>query len=219
MTQSVIPSSPSTPPVKPAPQTSGKITQVIGPVVDVEFPHGKLPSILNALRVSNPSISSTKGNLVLEVAQHLGESTVRAIAMDTTDGLVRGMTVDDTGAPIQMPVGPECLGRILNVIGEPVDEAGPVNAKKFYPIHRAPPSFTEQSTKVEVFETGIKVIDLARALPQRRKDRSLRRRRRRQNRSHHGAHQQRRQSARRSELLRGRRRAHARGQRPLSRDE
>jgi F-type H+-transporting ATPase subunit beta len=98
--------------------------------------------------------------LTLEVAQHLGESTVRTVAMDTTDGLVRGMAVRDTGAPIQMPVGNECLGRILNVIGEPVDEAGPVGAKKRMPIHRLPPSFQEQSTKVEIFETGIKVIDL-----------------------------------------------------------
>ena len=95
---------------------SGRITQVIGPVVDVEFAPGALPAILNALRVSNPSINDTKDNLVLEVAQHLGESTVRAVAMDSTDGLVRGMTVKNTGSPIQMPVGPECLGRILNVV-------------------------------------------------------------------------------------------------------
>ncbi|HEY1956772.1 MAG TPA: F0F1 ATP synthase subunit beta [Polyangiaceae bacterium] len=140
--------------------SNGKVVQVIGPVVDVEFGAGKLPKILNALKVSNPGISEGKDNLTLEVAQHLGESTVRTIAMDTTDGLVRGMEVRDTGSPIQMPVGPECLGRILNVIGEPVDEAGPVSAKKKMPIHRQPPSFQEQSTKVEIFETGIKVIDL-----------------------------------------------------------
>ncbi len=146
--------------VAPSAKNSGKITQVIGPVVDVEFAHGKLPAILNALRVSNPGINDKAGNLVLEVAQHLGESTVRAIAMDTTDGLVRGMAAEDTGAPILMPVGPECLGRILNVVGEPVDEAGPVNAKKSMPIHREAPKFVDQSTKVEVFETGIKVIDL-----------------------------------------------------------
>ncbi len=138
----------------------GKITQVIGPVVDVEFADGKLPKILNALKLSNPSISAAKDNLTLEVAQHLGENTVRAIAMDSTDGLVRGMEVRDTGAPIMMPVGPECLGRILNVVGEPVDEKGPINAKKFSPIHRAPPIFQDQSTKVEIFPTGIKVIDL-----------------------------------------------------------
>jgi len=140
--------------------TVGKVSQVIGPVVDVDFPPGKLPRILNALTVSNPSLGSEKENLVLEVAQHLGESTVRTVAMDSTDGLVRGMEAKDTGSPIMMPVGPECLGRILNVIGKPVDEAGPVNAKLSLPIHRDPPKFTEQSTKVEVFETGIKVVDL-----------------------------------------------------------
>ena len=138
----------------------GKIAQVIGPVVDVDFPPGQLPRILNALRVTNPSISSAADNLVLEVAQHLGESTVRAIAMDSTDGLTRGMDVKDTGGPIMMPVGTACLGRILNVVGEPVDEAGPVNATVTKPIHRDPPKFEEQATKVEIFETGIKVIDL-----------------------------------------------------------
>ncbi|MGO8996076.1 MAG: F0F1 ATP synthase subunit beta [Polyangiaceae bacterium] len=140
--------------------SKGKIVQVIGPVVDVEFEPGKLPKILNALKLTNPSISGAKDNLTLEVAQHLGENTVRAVAMDSSDGLVRGMEVRDTGAPIAMPVGPECLGRILNVIGEPVDDKGPVGAKKTSPIHRAPPSFQEQSTKVEIFVTGIKVIDM-----------------------------------------------------------
>jgi len=138
----------------------GKITQVIGPVVDVEFPPGQLPKILNALKVSNPSISTEPDNLVLEVAQHLGESSVRTIAMDSTDGLVRGMDAKDTGHPIMMPVGKEVLGRILNVVGNPVDEAGPVKASKYLPIHRDPPLFVDQSTKVEIFETGIKVIDL-----------------------------------------------------------
>ncbi|MCC7541276.1 MAG: F0F1 ATP synthase subunit beta [Deltaproteobacteria bacterium] len=140
--------------------SSGKISQVIGPVVDVEFPPGQLPTILTALRVTNPSISDKKGNLVLEVAQHLGESTVRAVAMDSTDGLVRGAEVESTGQPITMPVGKETLGRILNVVGEPVDGAGPVNATKHWPIHRPSPTFTDQSTKVEIFVTGIKVIDL-----------------------------------------------------------
>jgi len=126
----------------------------------VEFEAGKLPKILNALKVTNPSISDEKDNLTLEVAQHLGENTVRAISMDSTDGLVRGMDVFDTGSPIAMPVGPECLGRILNVIGAPIDEAGPVDAKRTAPIHKAPPTFQDQSTKIEVFETGIKVIDL-----------------------------------------------------------
>src|SRR5689334_21615926 len=138
----------------------GKISQVIGPVVDVNFPPGQLPRILNALRVSNPSISGDADILVLEVAQHLGESAVRTVAMDSTDGLVRDMEAKDTGKLIMMPVGKETLGRILNVIGNPVDEAGPVNATKFLPIHRDPPPFVEQSTKIEVFETGIKVIDL-----------------------------------------------------------
>ncbi|HHH31181.1 MAG TPA: F0F1 ATP synthase subunit beta [Polyangiaceae bacterium] len=138
----------------------GQITQVIGPVVDVEFPPGQLPELLNALRVSNKSISDAEDNLVLEVALHLGEGTVRAIAMDTTDGLVRGMSVRNTGAPISMPVGQECLGRVMNVVGEPVDGLGPIGAKKRDPIHRAAPAFVEQATTVEVFETGIKVIDL-----------------------------------------------------------
>ena len=140
--------------------TGGKITQVIGPVVDVEFPAGKLPNILNALLVTNPNVSNKADNLVLEVAQHLGESVVRAVAMDSTEGLVRGSPVKDTGGPIMMPVGPETLGRILNVVGQPVDEAGPVNAKKHSPIHRPAPAFVDQSTNIEIFETGIKVIDM-----------------------------------------------------------
>ena len=139
---------------------SGRITQVIGPVVDVEFPPGQLPKIFDALTVSNPSISDAADNLVLEVAQHLGESSVRSIAMDSTEGLVRGMDVKSTGNPISMPVGDAVLGRILNVVGQPVDEAGPVNAKLHMPIHREPPQFIDQSVKVEIFETGIKVIDL-----------------------------------------------------------
>jgi len=139
---------------------NGQVTQVIGPVVDVTFPQGSLPEILSALKVSNPAISDKDWNLTLEVAQHLGENTVRAVAMDSTDGLVRGMAVKNTAAPIAMPVGKECLGRILNVIGEPVDEKGPVGATKFSPIHRDAPTFVEQSTEVEIFETGIKVIDL-----------------------------------------------------------
>ena len=108
----------------------GKIVQVIGPVVDVEFSAGQLPKILNALKLTNPSISDQADNLVLEVAQHLGESTVRTIAMDSTDGLMRGMEVKDTGKPIMMPVGKACLGRILNVVGVPVDEAVPVKDEK-----------------------------------------------------------------------------------------
>jgi F-type H+-transporting ATPase subunit beta len=132
----------------------GKITQVLGAVVDVQF-EGDLPPILNALNTEN------HGNrLVLEVAQHLGEKTTRCIAMDTTDGLVRGTEVVDSGAPITVPVGPETLGRIINVIGEPVDDRGPLEAKRSMPIHRAAPSFTEQSTDTEQLVTGIKVVDL-----------------------------------------------------------
>jgi F-type H+-transporting ATPase subunit beta len=142
--------------------SQGKIVQVIGPVVDVEFEPGQLPSIYNALVVEgieNKDIFSYSQKLVLEVAQHLGEGTVRAVAMAATDGLWRGMTVDDTGAPITVPVGRETLGRIMNIIGEPVDKGPAIQAKKMYPIHRPAPSFEDQSTKVEMFETGIKVVD------------------------------------------------------------
>jgi ATP synthase F1 beta subunit len=168
-------SSPIKPPASPAPsvfgpgasaaKTSsgpariGRITQVIGPVIDVEF-EGELPEVNNALLLTNPSISNKPDNLTAEVAMHLGERTVRAISMDTTDGLVRGLEVRDTGGPIMMPVGKCVLGRIMNVIGEPVDEQGPIGATEFRPIHRKAPLFTEQSVKVEPFVTGIKVIDL-----------------------------------------------------------
>src|SRR4026207_1270502 len=138
----------------------GKIPRVLGAVIDVEFPDGSLPPIYNALKVSNPAISDGQWHLVIEVAPHLGETTVRCIAMDATEGLVRGMDVMDTGAGITVPVGEETLGRILNVIGQPVDEAGPLNAKKSYPIHRPTPEFVDQETKVQAFETGIKVVDL-----------------------------------------------------------
>jgi F-type H+-transporting ATPase subunit beta len=138
----------------------GKVVQVIGPVVDVEFSGSGLPEIYTALTVTNPAIDSRQDNLVIEVAQHLGERTVRCVSMDTTDGLVRGSTVKNTGKPIQMPVGKEVLGRILNVVGLPVDDGGPVNAKKYLPIHRPAPKFTDQAVKIEMFETGIKVVDL-----------------------------------------------------------
>ena len=133
---------------------------MIGPVVDVRFDAGRLPEIYTALTITNPSIGNTADNLVVEVAQHLGENIVRCIAMDATDGLIRGQEVKNTGKPIQMPVGREVLGRILNVVGEPVDEKGPVVAKKKLPIHREAPKFVEQNVKVEMFETGIKVVDL-----------------------------------------------------------
>ncbi|CAO0822709.1 ATP synthase F1 complex subunit beta [Desulfarculales bacterium] len=139
---------------------TGKITQVIGPVVDVEFAEGKLPSILTALFVSNKGINDNEDNLVLEVAQHLGDNVVRTIAMDVTDGLQRGLPAKDSGKPIQMPVGDDILGRVINVVGRPVDGLGPVNAKQYFPIHRAAPSLTEQDTSVKVLETGVKVIDL-----------------------------------------------------------
>ncbi len=140
--------------------TTGIVKQVMGPVVDIEFPPGKLPNILNALKLTNAFISKAEENLTVEVSQHLGENTVRCIAMDVTDGLRRGQSVRDTGSPIMMPIGPKVLGRILNVLGEPVDERGEVGSDLFNPIHRQPPGFTEQSTQVEMFETGIKVIDL-----------------------------------------------------------
>ncbi|MCG3204548.1 MAG: ATP synthase subunit beta [Elusimicrobia bacterium] len=141
----------------------GKVVQVIGPVLDVEFPEGHLPALTNALRVKGEYESAgqkTKVNLTLEVAQHRGDNTVRAIALGPTEGIGRGMEVEDTGAPITVPVGKACLGRLLNVLGEPKDNRGDVKATKTLPIHRAPPSFTDQVTTPEVFETGIKVIDL-----------------------------------------------------------
>ncbi|KAK9829701.1 hypothetical protein WJX72_007433 [[Myrmecia] bisecta] len=134
--------------------SSGYVTTVIGAVVDVQF-DGDLPPIMSALEVEGHDV-----RLVLEVAQHLGENTVRTIAMETTDGLVRGQTVVNTGQPIRVPVGRETLGRIINVIGEPVDECGPINAKHFAPIHREAPSFTDQGTEQEILATGIKVVDL-----------------------------------------------------------
>ena len=135
-------------------KNQGKIKQILGAVVDVSFSE-KLPEILNALVVEHD-----KKELVLEVAQHLGENTVRTIAMDSTDGLTRGQDVVDTGNPISVPVGPETLGRILNVVGEPVDEQGPVKTKLKSPIHKSAPEFIDQSTETEVLVTGIKVVDL-----------------------------------------------------------
>ncbi len=195
------------------PNAVGKITQVIGAVVDVQF-EGHLPAILNALETKN------QGNrLVLEVAQHLGESTVRTIAMDTSEGLVRGQEVTDTGQPIAVPVGDGTLGRIMNVVGEPVDEAGavphtetradpPPSAGLYRPVDRGgDPDHRHQGRRS------------ARALRQGRQDRPVRRRRRRQDRDHPGADQQHRQGARRLFGVRRRRRAHPRGQRPLPRDD
>ncbi|MCM2350261.1 MAG: F0F1 ATP synthase subunit beta [Bacteriovoracaceae bacterium] len=141
-------------------QNTGVIRQVLGPVIDVEFSNGKLPALYNALKITNKTLPGGEGNLTVEVASHLGNNMVRCIAMDATEGLARGQEVKDTGAPIQAPVGRETLGRIINVIGEAVDEAGPIGNKKSYPIHREAPKFANQSTKKEPFFTGIKVIDL-----------------------------------------------------------
>ncbi len=138
----------------------GRLIQVTGPVVDVEFQKGALPEILSALYITNPAIDDTEDNLVVEVALHLGDKVVRCIAMDITDGLVRGMPVKNTGKPLLMPAGDPTLGRVLNVVGRPVDGLGPVDAKEFLPIHRHAPTFVEQDTSVKVLETGIKVIDL-----------------------------------------------------------
>jgi len=146
--------------VKEKGMNAGKLVQVIGPVVDVAFDEGQLPNIMNAIAISNPTISDVEDNLIVEVAQHLGDNVVRCIAMDITDGLVRGMKAKDLGGPISVPVEPECLGRILNVVGRPVDGLGPVEAKHTMPIHREAPTFLEQDTSVHVLETGVKVIDL-----------------------------------------------------------
>jgi F-type H+/Na+-transporting ATPase subunit beta len=135
----------------------GKIVQIIGPVVDIDFSGGALPAILNAVNIPRPD---TKENLVVEVQQHLGDNLVRTVAMDSTDGLQRGMQAVDTGGPITVPVGPEVLGRLINVIGEGIDGLGPIKTEKRFPIHRPSPEFQDLSTKKEIFETGIKVIDL-----------------------------------------------------------
>jgi len=141
-------------------QRIGKVIQVIGPVVDVEFEPGNLPEILNACTVTNPGIDDTPDNLVVEIAQHLGDNVCRCVAMDQTDGLTRGMEVKDRGEPISIPVGKSSLGRIMNVVGRPVDGLGDITSDERLPIHRDAPAFTELDTEVRVLETGIKVIDL-----------------------------------------------------------
>ncbi|MBC7978109.1 MAG: F0F1 ATP synthase subunit beta, partial [Myxococcales bacterium] len=144
-----------------SPNSMGRVVQVIGPVVDVAFDSAELPEINTALLLTNPSIDKREDNLTVEVAQHLGEHTVRCVAMDNTDGLIRGQSVKNTNEPISVPVGVEVLGRIMNVVGVPVDEAGPITGDgKRSPIHRSAPKFTDQSVSIEMFETGIKVIDL-----------------------------------------------------------
>src|SRR5436189_4255808 len=144
-----------------AEQQVGRVIQVIGPAVDVQFEEGHLPAIYNAVRiVDNKELGKVPIDVVVEVANHIGEGQVRCVAMKPTDGMVRGMKAFDSGAPISVPVGEQTLGRILNVLGEPVDNKGPVNSKERWAIHREPPKFDEQSTDIEMFETGIKVIDL-----------------------------------------------------------
>ncbi len=144
---------------------AGKVLQVMGPVVDVEFPPGELPEIYMAVTLQNPAIGEEEDNLTLEVAQHLGEHAVRCIAMDTTEGLVRGMPVRNTGKTIMVPVGPATLGRIMNVIGQPIDEKGPIESEHTAPIHKEPPKFVELSTTIQQFETGLKVGDLLAPYP------------------------------------------------------
>ena len=141
-------------------EVKGKIIQVIGPVIDIEFENGHLPSIYNSIRIPRTTTEGEENNLIVEVQQHLGEDRVRAVAMDSTDGLVRGMDAFDTGEPISVPVGPSTLGRLINVIGNAIDAEGEIKAEKRYPIHRPAPAFKNLTTQQEIFETGIKVIDL-----------------------------------------------------------
>jgi F-type H+-transporting ATPase subunit beta len=141
-------------------RVKGRITQVLGPVVDVEFPENELPPILTALQTTNPSIDDRPWNLTLEIAQHLGNNLARAISMDSTDGLVRGAEVRNSGEGISVPVGPETLGRVMNLLGAPIDGLGPIEGKKRMPIHRAAPRYEDQETKDQILVTGIKVIDL-----------------------------------------------------------
>src|ERR1700760_3365281 len=139
----------------------GKVVQIAGPAVDCEFPEGQIPEVFTAIRITSEGFDvPTPIDIICEAQQHIGEGRVRTIAMQPTEGLVRGMKAISLGVPITVPVGPQTLGRVLNVLGQPVDNLGPVNATKFYPIHRPAPSFEDQSTKLEMFETGIKVIDL-----------------------------------------------------------
>ncbi len=138
----------------------GTIVQIIGPVVDIDFPEGDLPAILNAIKIPRTNVEGVQEDLIVEVQQQLGENRVRTVAMDSTDGLVRGMKAHDTGGPISVPVGPKVLGRLINVIGQGIDGLPPIEATKYYPIHKPAPSFEQLTTKKEMFETGIKVVDL-----------------------------------------------------------
>ena len=138
----------------------GTVVQVIGPVLDIDFPNGRLPAILNAIKVPRTTPDGKTEDLIVEVQQHLGEDRVRAVSMDSTDGLTRGLDAFDTGAPISVPVGPHALGRLINVTGDPIDGKGPIETKERWSIHRDPPKFEDLSTTSEILETGIKVIDL-----------------------------------------------------------
>ncbi|HPE68912.1 MAG TPA: F0F1 ATP synthase subunit beta [Thermotogota bacterium] len=149
-------------PAEAASPAKGKIVSIIGPVIDVRFEEGDLPEIYNALEVTDPE---TKRKLVLEVEQLIGDNTVRAVALDSTDGFIRGLDVVDTGKPISVPVGPQAMGRMFNLLGEPIDNKGEVHIKERWPIHRDPPPLKEQSTEIEILETGIKVIDLIAPFP------------------------------------------------------
>src|SRR5215467_14374207 len=139
----------------------GKVVQVAGPAVDVEFPEGRIPLVYTAIRITSEGFDVPQPiDIICEAQQHIGEGRVRTIALQPTEGLVRGMSATSLGHPVMVPVGKETLGRVMNVIGQPVDKMGPVNAKQHYPIHRPAPSFEDQSTELQMFETGIKVIDL-----------------------------------------------------------
>ena len=188
----------------------GKVISISGPAVDVQFEEAQMPPIFQAIRVVGDGfVTPNPVDVILEVQQHLGEGRVRCIAMVATEGMVRGMKAIDTGAGIMVPVGRETLGRVLNVLGQPVDELGPVNAKVHMPIHRPAPAFDEQSTSEEMFETGIKVVDLILPFLEGRQDRTVRRRGRGQDRRDPGADQQRCEPARRVLGVCGRRRAYA----------
>ncbi len=194
----------------------GKVIQVSGPAVDVQFEEATMPSIYQALRVTSEGfIVPQPINVILEVEQHIGEGRVRCVAMESTEGMVRGMKCIDTGSQITVPVGVATLGRILNVIGEPVDELGPVNAKERWPIHRAAPSFEEQATGEEMFETGVKVIDLIQPFLKGGKIGLFGGAGVGKNGHHSGIDQQRGQQPRRSFGIRRCGRTYARGNRPL----
>ena len=197
---------------------TGRIVEIKGVVIDAVFPD-RLPAIYNALAIEVQRPGGATETLIAEVQQHLGDDRVRAVAMDSTDGMPRGALVTDTNGPISVPVGDATLGRLWNVTGDPIDEKEPAGSDvERWPIHRDPPAFRDLSPKLEIFETGMKVIDLHRPVRQGREGRALRRCRSRQDGAHPGAHPQRRDAARRLLGLHRRGRALARGQRSPARD-